>query len=137
MIKQSIKYTNFDGKDAVLDAWFNLTEAELMEMELSETGGLAEKIQQIVDAKDQPSIIKVFQEIILKAYGERSEDGVYFYKEDENGRPLSQKFKQTAAYSALFMELALDADKAAKFVNGICPQEKVKNVAKIKAAAKK
>lgn len=137
MIKESIKYTNFDGKEAVYEAWFNLTEAELMEMELSEDGGLAEKIQRIVDANDQKSIIAIFQEIILKAYGERSEDGVYFYKEDENGKPLSYKFKQTAAYSALFMKLAQDAEAAAKFVNGICPQDKAKKAAKPKTAAKK
>ena len=34
---------------------------------------------------------------------------------------ISTAFSQTEAYSQLFMELATDADAAAKFVNGIVP----------------
>ena len=58
---------------------------------------------------------------IMKAYGEKSPDGRHFMKEDENGRPLANKFKQTLAYSQLFMELATNDKAAAEFVNGIIP----------------
>jgi hypothetical protein len=74
-------------------------------------------IQKIVAAQDSPAIIKVFKELILKAYGEKSPDGKRFIKSDE----ISTAFSQTEAYSQLFMELATDADAAAKFVNGIIP----------------
>ena len=36
---------------------------------------------------------------------------------------LTEAFSQTEAYSQLFMELATDADAAAKFINGITPKD--------------
>ena len=63
-----------------------------MEMELGTTGGLTEIIKKIIETKDQPSIIKIFKELILKAYGEKSADGKRFIKMDEKGKPLSSWF---------------------------------------------
>lgn len=123
MLKKTIKYEDFNGTEREETFLFNLTEAELMEMEMSTAGGLAEMIQNIVQAQDAPAIIKVFKDLVLKAYGEKSPDGKYFVKEDENGNPLSRKFAHTQAYSILFMELATDAEKAAEFVNGIVPKD--------------
>ena len=119
MLKKTIEYTDYNGVKRTEDKYFNLSEAEVMEMELSTTGGLAEMIQRIVAAKDAPAIIKVFKELILKAYGEKSPDGIRFIKSEE----LSTAFSQTEAYSKLFMELATDADEAGKFVNGIMPSK--------------
>ena len=117
MLKKTITYTDYNGVERKEDFYFNLTKAEIMEMQLSTTGGLSELLTKIVDSKDVPSIIKVFKELILKAYGEKSEDGRKFIKSDE----ISTAFAQTEAYSQLFMELATDADAASKFVNGIAP----------------
>jgi hypothetical protein len=117
MLKKTIPYVDYNGVEREEDFYFNLTKAEIMEMELSTTGGLSEMITKIVAAKDAPAIIKVFKELILKAYGEKSADGKRFIKSAE----LSDAFAQTEAYSILFMELSTDADAAAKFVNGIVP----------------
>ena len=87
---------------------------------MSTSGGLAEQLQKIVDAKDAPAIIKTFKELILKAYGEKSADGKRFEKSEE----ISRAFSQTEAYSQLFMKLATDADAAADFVNDIIPTVK-------------
>ena len=117
MLKKTITYTDYNGLKRTEDFYFNLTKAEIMEMELSTTGGLSEMISRIVAAKDAPAIIKVFKELILKAYGQKSADGKRFVK----SAALSEEFEQTEAYSILFMELATDADAAAKFVNAIVP----------------
>ena len=124
MLKKTITFTDYNEATRTEDFYFNLSEAELMEMEMSTTGGLTEMINKIVASQDVPAIIKIFKDLVLKAYGEKSADGRRFMKEDEDGRPLSNKFKQTEAYSKLFMELATDADKAADFVNGIIPKAK-------------
>lgn len=121
MLKKTITYTDYNGVERKEDFYFNLTKSELMEMELGTTGGLAEMLQKIVDAKDAPTIIKVFKDVVLKAYGEKSADGRSFIKV-KDGKPLSEEFSQTEAYSILFMELATDSDAAAKFVNGIMPK---------------
>lgn len=117
MLKKTIKYTDYNGVERTEDFYFNLTRAEIMEMEMSTAGGLAEAIKRIVAAKDAPAIIKIFKELILKAYGEKSPDGKRFNKSEE----ISTAFSQTEAYSQLFMELSVDADAAAKFINGIIP----------------
>mgnify|MGYP003511540143 CR=1 FL=1 len=123
MLKKNIKYTDYNGVEREETFLFNLSKAELMEMEMGTTGGLAEKIQQIVEAQDAPSIIQIFKDIILKAYGEKSADGKRFVKINDAGVPLSIGFSQTEAYSQLFMELATNSDEAAKFIKGIIPSD--------------
>lgn len=119
MIKKTITYTDYNAVERTEDFYFNLTKAEIMEMEMTTSGGMGEMIQRIVDAQDVPEIVKIFKQLILKAYGKKSPDGKRFIKSAE----LSDEFAQTEAYSQLFMELATDSDAAAKFVNGILPAE--------------
>lgn len=122
MLKKTITYTDYNGTERTEDFYFNLSKAEVMEMEMSTSGGMAETIQRIVAAQDAPAIIKIFKDLVLKAYGEKSPDGKRFIKSDE----IAAAFSQTEAYSQLFMELATDADAAAKFVNGIIPADAAK-----------
>lgn len=119
MLKKTIKYTDYNGTDREETFYFNLTKAEIMEMEMGTVGGFAEMVQNIVNAQDTPSLIKIFKDLILRSYGEKSPDGRRIIKSDE----ISAAFAQTEAYSELFMELATDADKAAEFVNGIVPAD--------------
>ena len=123
MLKKTIAYTDYNGVERKEDFYFNLSKAEIMEMEMSTSGGLTEMISKIVAAQDTPAIIKLFKDLVLRAYGEKSLDGKRFVKIDENGIPLSRAFSQTEAYSVLFMELATDAEAASEFVNGIVPAD--------------
>ena len=130
MLKKTITYNDYNGVERTEDFYFNLSKAELMEMEMSISGGLTEMIEKIVATKDAPAIIKIFKELVLKAYGEKSADGKRFEK--KNGA-LAEAFAETEAYSQIFMELATDADKAAEFVNGIMPSDIAKQLTKGKA----
>lgn len=123
MIAKTVKYQDFNGNDCEDKFYFNLTKAELTEMELGIEGGLAEHIKKVVDANNGEEIINVFKKLILKSYGVKSEDGKRFRKTNDNGVPLSIEFSETPAYSALFMELATDDKAAAEFVNGIVPSD--------------
>jgi hypothetical protein len=119
MLKETITYTDYNGNERTEDFYFNLTKAEILEMEMTTTGGLAEMIQRIVAAQDIPAIVKIFKDLVLKAYGQKSADGKRFIKSKE----LTEEFAQTEAYSDLFMELSTDADKAQQFINGIVPAD--------------
>lgn len=119
MLKKTFTYTDYNGIERTEDHYFNLNKAEVMEMEMSTTGGLAEMIQRIIAAQDAPAIIKIFKDLIRKAYGVKSADGKRFIKNDE----LWEEFEQTEAYSQLFMELATDADAASQFINAIVPAD--------------
>lgn len=118
MLKKTIKYVDCNEIEREEDFYFNLTEAELMEMEYGTTGGFSEMIKKIIAAQDTPTIMKIFKELLLKSYGEKSPDGKRFIKSEE----ISTAFSQTEAFSKLFMELATDDVKAADFVNGIIPK---------------
>lgn len=124
MLKKTITYVDYNGSERTEDFYFNLSKAEVMEMEMGTEGGLTEMINRIIAAQDAPTIIAVFKKFILKAYGQKSPDGKRFIKSDE----LAEAFSQTEAYSQLFMELATDADKAAEFFNGIVPPAEKKEV---------
>ena len=120
MLKKTIKYTDYNGVEREEDFYFNLNKAELTEMELSHDGGLTGMIERIVKEQDSKEIIKVFKDLVLKAYGVKSDDGKRFIKNEE----VRDSFAQTEAYSELFMELAMDADAATAFINGIIPENK-------------
>ena len=119
MLKKIITYTDYNGVERTEPFYFNLSKAELMEMELGVTGGMTEMLNKIINAKDGPSLMKTFKEMIMKSYGIKSDDGKRLIKSEE----LSIAFTQTEAYSVLFMELITDDKAAADFVNGIIPNE--------------
>ena len=123
MYKKTITYEDYNNVTRTEDFYFNLTQAELAEMEFGTSGGLADMLTQISKSMDQPSIIAMFKKIILAAYGVKSPDGKYFRKTEE----IRNDFMSTEAYSILFMELASDSDSATESINGVIPKIEQKN----------
>lgn len=117
MIKKTISYTDYNGIERTEDFYFNLTKAEIADMELSTTGGFSELVKKIIDAKNVPQLVEIFKTVLHKSYGVKSPDGRRFMKNEE----LWLEFKETEAYSLLYMELATDDKKAADFINGVVP----------------
>ena len=117
MLKKTMTYVDYDGNERTEDFYFNLSKAEIGEMELSISGGLEAMLNRIIQERDNAKIVATFKDLILRSYGKKSEDGKRFIKSKE----LSEEFSQTEAYSDLFIELASDADAAAAFVNGVMP----------------
>lgn len=119
MLVKPITYTDYNGRERTEKFYFNLTKAELWDMEFGETGGMRNLIQLMLEKQDLPKIIKEVKRFILAAYGEKSLDGRRFIKSEE----LSEAFKQTPAFSALYMELISDGATAADFINGLMPED--------------
>lgn len=117
MIKKTVTYVDYNGVERTEDFYFNLSKAEVAEMELSVEGGFSKMLEEIIASKDNVKIVNLFKQMVLKAYGEKSADGRRFMKSEE----ISKAFSETEAYSEIFMELALNSDQAAAFVNGIMP----------------
>ncbi len=113
MIKKTHTYTDFDGQQRTEDFYFNLTEAELTEMEYSLNGGLSQLLEKIIRENDQKQIIEYFKEIVIRAYGVKSLDGRQFVKNDR----IREEFASTVAYSDIFMELSHNTEKATEFIN--------------------
>lgn len=126
MYKKTITYTDYNGIERTESFYFNFSKAELAELQLSTDGGLETYIQRIVETQNGKELIKIFKDLILKSYGEKSDDGKRFIKTPE----LREAFSQTEAYSEFFMELASDDKAASEFINGILPADLQAELAK-------
>ena len=124
MLKKTVTYVDYNGVERTEDFYFNLSKAEVTEMELSVEGGFSKMLEEIVKSNDNARILELFKEMVLKAYGEKSADGRRFVKSKE----LSEAFSQTEAYSELFMELMSDDRKMAEFITGIIPSDLAKQL---------
>lgn len=122
MYVKKMKYIDFFGKERTEDFYFNLSKAEITEMELSTTGGMSKILEKIMATQDMPALIAIFKDLLLKSYGEPSADGRRFIKSEQ----LRTEFEQTPAFSDLYMDLVTDADKAAEFINNIVPADMAK-----------
>lgn len=126
MYCEKLKYSDFDGNVREEELRFNLTQAELLEWELTTEGGMQKLLETIVAEKDKVKLAEMFRTIILKAYGVKSADGRMFVK-TVNGHKVSEDFVQTQAYSDFVMSLFSDPQKQIDFVNAIVPQQVQKN----------
>lgn len=118
MLKKSITYVDYDGNQRTETYWFNLDEAEILELQMRFPGGMSAMLQKMVEEEDGAKILATIKEIIMLSFGEKTLDGKYFEKSHEK----SVRFTQSRAYSALLMELYRDAGAAADFMNKIIPQ---------------
>ena len=117
MLKKTVTYKNFNVEEITEDFYFHFTQAEIVEMENSQQGGLHKTLEKIVATKDNKGLIEIFKDVVLKAYGEKSPDGRRFIKTPE----VREAFSQTNAYSDIFMELASNDVAAHEFIDAVLP----------------
>lgn len=125
MYKKTVTYEDYKGNTRTEDFYFNLNKAELVELELSTKGGLTVTMDRIIAAQDNPTLFKIFKDLVSKSYGVLSDDGRKFIKNQE----VLDDFMQTEAYSIIFSELATNAEAAAEFFNNVIPQNLAKELA--------
>lgn len=119
MLKRTIKYEDFDGKEQEEVFYFNISKPELIELEVDHPKGFSAWMEEVVKARDNKILMEQFKRIVLLAYGEKSDDGRHFIKNQE----LKDKFASSAAYISLFTELATDDNAAADFLLGVLPRD--------------
>ena len=127
MIKKTVTYTDYNGEKRTETFYFHYSEAEILDMEMSEEGSFAERIQRIIDAKDKTALMKLVKKFVIDAYGVKSEDGKRFMKNDD----VKAAFLECPAYSDIFMDTVTDDELAAEFVNGVIPSSMKDRVAKL------
>lgn len=128
MYKITKKFEDFNGVEKEQDFWFNLSKADILKMELSEEGGMDKRLDKLVKTKDMKEAIRVFEGLLLIAYGVKTDDG-RFVKNDQ----VRAEFASTAAYSDIYFELATNPEAAQKFVEGVVPKFEEQQVTSIPA----
>lgn len=119
MFSREFEYTGYDGKPKKDTYWFNLTEAELYEIDLSSVRGFTAQMNQLLKEERTKEIVDAFKGIILGAVGVISADGRKFIKSEE----IKEDFYRSKAYSILFVELVSSGEKVAEFLKGAIPDE--------------
>ncbi len=133
MYKKTFTYTDFDGNERTEEAYFNMSKSEVIMWLTTNDGYTLDKLLEELARKNNGlRIMEIFEDLILRSYGQKSPDGRRFVKSKE----LSEEFKQTPMYSELFMEL-IDADKAVKFIEAIIPSDLAKTADELISEQKK
>lgn len=122
MYKKTITYKNFDGKTVSNTYYFNITKMEFEELNLKYHGNLKDEIQKRIDEKDQWGIYSLFKEVVLIAFGEKTDD-----KRFVKNANSANEFEHSEAYSELVYELAQSEDAMKNFMNQVLPTEERKN----------
>jgi hypothetical protein len=133
MLRKPITYKDFNDVEVTEIFYFHLSKSELVKLEMEHAGGMAQWLQNIVNANDGKTIMFEFERIILSSYGQRSDDGRNFTK----NQILRDEFQASLAYDALFMELVTNPDAAADFINGVIPKDLAEEVALLASTEEK
>lgn len=120
MLEKTIKYTDYRGNEREETFYFNLSEAELTELNFEASGNLPEQLERIVKTMDVSAMGDIYKKFILKAYGEISPDGRRFMKDDGK---LAKAFAETEAYSVLYRELLEKENAAVDFFKAVLPNK--------------
>jgi hypothetical protein len=119
MLAKEIEFVDYNGHKRKETHYFDLSKAELLEMDICTVGGLQQYVNKIISTENGPELFKLFKTLILKAYGIKEADGVHFTKSEE----ISTRFSQTPAYSVLMMELVTSAENTEAFLRGVAPTD--------------
>ena len=119
MFSREFEYTGYDGQPKKDTYWFNLTEAELYEIDLSSIRGFTGEMTKLLKEERTKEIVDAFKSIILGAVGSVSADGRKFIKNEE----IKEDFYRSKAYSQLFVELVSSGEKLAEFLKAAIPEE--------------
>ena len=133
MYAKTIKYEDYNGNTREETFYFNLSKAELIDLEWRTPGGLENYMKNIMARMDGQALADTFKMLIEKSYGVKDPEGRRFIKNEQ----VLKNFTETEAYVELYVQLATDDKAAAEFVNGIFPKEAVEAAKKQKEMADK
>lgn len=119
MFKETLTYENYNGEKVTEDLYFNLSKAELLEMNFNAKGGLENYLNSIINARDVATLASIFKELLLKSYGVKDPTGRKFIKTKE----VREDFEYSIPFEILYTRYSTDSKAAANFVNGIMPAD--------------
>lgn len=119
MYKTTVEYEDFNGEKKKRTLYFNLSQSELTELKYESNGALEDKIVEIVATKNRSEMMLLFTKLLKMAYGEKSEDGEYFIKNEE----VYNRFKFSNAYDAFLEKLVESDSELENFIKYVMPKK--------------
>lgn len=122
MLKQTIQFKDFNNKDQERDLYFNLTEAELVDMQADSPEGIQVDMMRAVQEKDMRKLLDFVKMLVHRSYGERDADGIHFHKSEQ----ITANFVNSAMYSPLLLSLfEEEGARTEAFITGLMPADLV------------
>lgn len=118
MLKKRITYTNFEDEEVTETFYFNLTKADLMEMEVSKRGGLNGYIERIQETNDAGLVFEELKSLMSRSVGRLAPDGRGFSRSQQ----IRDEFMNSEAFSNFILEMLTDPQLAAEFIQGLIPK---------------
>lgn len=137
MVGKKITYTDFTGNEITEVFYFNLTQAELAEMNLSIDGGFDQLSNRFKQKPDASQMVDIFKALIHKAVCEKTADGKRYVKSED----IANAFIMSDAYSQLFIEMIMsdNSDNVIDFLSKVITRKPGEgnaiNTAEVKAQA--
>lgn len=126
MLTQKVTFVDFGGVKRTETVYFNLSELEILELEVESAAGLQAELQAAVEGVDNRRMLAFVKKLLERSYGEMSGDGRLLDKSPE----ITNKMVRSAWYSDFLFSLFINGgDRATKFINGILPADKIRNAA--------
>ena len=124
MFKKTMTYYDLNGKEQVEDLYFNLTTIELARLAEKTTGGadLEAYITEAINSNDNVRIINTLADLVIAAYGKKSEDGLRFIKNSQ----IKEDFENSIVFGEFLEELITDENLALEFTSNVVDSKVLK-----------
>lgn len=124
MIKETVSYTDFNGKVKKEDLYFNLSKLECLDISAKlekalGNGGIVKFLEKCEKEQDYASAYELFKFFVDSSYGHKSADGSRFIKPSKEEL---EDFKKTELYSEFIYGIISDVEKGLAFIRGIFPK---------------
>ena len=119
VVIKDITYTDLNGNTQTERAWFRLSALELNELNDMYDGKTDKLLDKAIKNKDTSFIAKYLKDVIVLAYGVKSEDGKKLVKTPE----IREAFDGSLAFDEIYTELLLNTEEVERFIEGITPKE--------------
>lgn len=129
MITLEIPYIDFDNNQRTTKAHFHFSKLELIELnaedKIKRFDAIREKLEGYEQRGETPktediiAIVNVFEEILMAAYGIRSEDGTRFIK----GEGVREQLKQSAWYADWLFEKIQRPQEIVDLIDQLIPKD--------------
>lgn len=122
MLKETIKFKDFNDQDREVTAYFYLNEKEIIDLQAHSEHGIQYDMEEAIKSNNPGKVLDYITNLVHLSYGIKSQDGTQFKKSPE----ILDDFIHAAYYSDFLVGLIQDnGTKGQEFIQGIMPKKLV------------
>lgn len=111
MYSKTIEYVDFNGNERSDKLYFHLSLPEVTRIEAEIDNSLKDHITSLIANRDKKTLLDFLERIILTSYGERTQDGRTFKKNEQ----ITSDFENSLAYAEFFEQIITEEGMAQSF----------------------